>query len=111
MSARHRGSKDRNHDALADAFRALGCSVVDLHATGIPGWPDVAVGCIGRTYLVEFKNPATAYGRAGLTAEQSAFARDWRGSAPCVATCVEDVVVLVQRWRKDPYLKLPQGER
>lgn len=108
---KHRGSKDRNHDTLADAFRALGCSVVDLPESGIPGFPDVVVGCVGATHMVEFKNPDTAYGRAGLTAQQSAFARDWRGAAPCVATCAEDVVALVQRWRKDPYLKLPRGER
>lgn len=111
MSARHRGSKDRNHDELADAFRALGCTVVDLHDANRPGFPDVLVGCIGSDHLVEFKNPETAYGRAGMTAEQSVFARDWRGGSVSVATCSEDVVALVSRWRKDPYLKLPQGER
>lgn len=108
---KHRGSKDRNHDTLADAFRALGCTVADLHDTGLAGWPDVVVGCVGVNHLVEFKNPETAYGRAGLSPKQTAFARDWRGGQVSVAACSKDVVALVQRWRKDPYLKLPQGAR
>lgn len=100
MSRKYRGSKDTNHDTLADAFRTMGCTVTDLHDTGVPGWPDLAVGCAGRTYLVEVKNLDTRYGRAGLTREQSAFARDWRGDEVVTATTSDDVIAMVNRWRR-----------
>ena len=107
MNRRYRGSKDHNHDEVRDAFSALGCSVADLHNAGVPGWPDIVVGCIGVNHLVEVKNLDTRYGRAGLNPEQAAFARDWRGGPVEVAYTPEDAIALVSRWRKDPYLRLP----
>ena len=72
-------SKDANHDVIAQRFRDLGCSVIEMHATGIPGFPDLAIGLIGArgrmTQLVEVKNPNTRYGRAGFNDNQTAFAR------------------------------------
>lgn len=97
---RHRGSKDRNHDLLAERFRALGCSVADLYDTGLEDWPDLVVGCIGINHLVEVKNPDTRYGRAGLNAGQTVFARDWRGGQVWVVYTVEEATALVAAWRK-----------
>ena len=62
-----RGRRDGNHAAIVQAFRDTGCSVIELTDTGVPGWPDLAIGLLGRTELVEVKNPDTAYGRAGLS--------------------------------------------
>ncbi|PXV54214.1 hypothetical protein SAMN04487785_1146 [Dyella jiangningensis] len=95
--------KDANHDAIVARFQALGCSVIEMHATGIPGMPDLAIGLScpnGRiTQLVEVKNPETAYGRRGLNANQTAFARDWRGGKIWTVTGVDEATALVQNWR------------
>ena len=96
-----RASKDRNHDAIKARFIELGCSVVDMAATGIPGWPDLACGCLKITQLVEIKNPETSYGRAGFNANQSAFARDWRGGRIWIVRSPDEATTLVQQWRHE----------
>ncbi len=95
-----RSSKDANHNAVVSRFLALGCTVIQIHATGIPGLPDLGVGCAGVTYLVEVKNPGTAYGRAGMTATQTAFARDWRGGRVWVVQSEDEATALVKNWRR-----------
>lgn len=95
-----RGRKDDNHDQIVARFRALGCTVLELVRSGIPGFPDLVVGCIGRTHLVEVKNLNTAYGRAGLNSNQTTFARDWRGEKPFAVTSEDEAIVLIQNWRK-----------
>jgi hypothetical protein len=94
-----RGSRDRNHNDVAHAFELMGCSVADCALAGITGWPDLVVGVVGINHLVEVKNPDTAYGRAGLNSDQSAFARDWRGGPIYVVTHPGDVPDLVREWR------------
>jgi hypothetical protein len=100
MKKRYQGSKDRNHDAIVADFESLGCTVAGLIDTGIPGWPDLVVGCVGVDHLVEVKNPETRYGQAGLTPEQSAFAASWRGGKVEVAETTADVIDMVQKWRR-----------
>lgn len=95
-----RGRKDNNHDAIVIAFRALGCSVVEMHAVGIPGMPDLAVGCVGKTHLVEVKNPASAYGRAGLNPYQTAFAAEWRGEPVVIVKSEDEAAALAINWRR-----------
>lgn len=95
-----RGSRDANHATLQQRFEDLGCSVVDLSLAGVPDLPDVAVGCMGITRLVEFKNPETGYGRAGMTAGQKRFAERWRGGPIACVSTPEEVTDLVVSWRK-----------
>lgn len=95
-----RGRKDNNHNAVVAAFRTLGCSVIEMHAVGIPGMPDLAVGCIRKTHLVEIKNPESAYGRAGLNAYQTAFAGDWRGEPVMIVTSPDEAAAAVSNWRR-----------
>lgn len=97
---KHRGSKDKNHDVICAMFRAMGCSVAELHNAGLPGWPDIVIGCIGLNHLVEIKNLETGYGRAGLNESQDAFARDWTGGKVMVVTSTDDAVALVTQWRR-----------
>ncbi|HEY5805051.1 MAG TPA: hypothetical protein VIT90_15295 [Lysobacter sp.] len=97
---RRQCKRDANHAELTKAFEQLGCTVQDLSHAGVAGWPDVVVGCIGRNHLVEFKNPETAYGRAGLSANQQAFARDWRGGQMYAVSTTEEAMFLVQNWRR-----------
>lgn len=95
-----RASKDGNHDEIVRRFRQLGCSVLETIKTGIPGFPDCVVGCIGKTFLVEIKNPETRYGRAGLNSNQTAFERDWRGGKLYAVTSEDEATALVQNWRR-----------
>lgn len=97
---RSRSRRDANQKGLVTVLEQLGCSVVDMSAAGIPGWPDLAIGVAGSTHLLEVKNPESAYGRSGLNQNQSAFARDWRGGQVYVVTTVEDAVVLVGNLRR-----------
>lgn len=98
--SRYARRRDANHAALTKALEALGCSVLDTAHIGIPGAPDVVVGAIGGTHLVEFKNPESRYGRAGLNDNQQAFARDWRGGPLYAVSTPEECAVLVGNWRR-----------
>lgn len=95
-----RARKDANHNAIVRRFQQLGCSVIELHAIGIPGCPDLGVGLLGRTELVECKDPSTHYGRAGLNPNQTAFARDWRGGKVWLCSSEDEATALVQNWRR-----------
>ncbi len=92
--------KDGNHSELTKAFQQMGCSVADLSHVGLPGWPDVVVGCMGVNRLVEFKNPETRYGRNGLNPNQHAFTQEWKGGKLFVVSTVEEVAALVGNWRR-----------
>jgi hypothetical protein len=97
---RYARKRDANHGTLIATFLQLGCTVIDTSHAGIPGWPDVVVGCMGQNHLVEFKNPGSRYGRAGLNANQQAFARDWRGGQVFVVSTTDEVIALVSNWRR-----------
>jgi hypothetical protein len=61
--------------------------------------PDLAVGLLGQTHLVEVKNPKSRYGKAGLNANQHDFAASWRGGPVYVVANETDVLALVLKWR------------
>lgn len=94
------GSKDANHDAIKARFIELGCSVADMAACGVPGFPDIVAACVGVDHLIEIKNPETSYGRAGFNANQSAFSRDWRGGRIWIVRSPDEATTLVQQWRR-----------
>jgi len=94
---RRRGRRDENHAELVRVLEQLGASVVDLADVG-GGVPDLLVGYLGRTVLVEIKNPATRYGRDGLSASQREFRAGWRGGRNIVAvSSIAECVDLVTR--------------
>lgn len=86
--------KDANHDAIAEAFRALGWQVWDTyqHAAYTPGWPDLICLRRGRVLFVEVKTPGEA-----LT-DAEGFLRDtvlWHhGEYHVVSTSEEAVAVI-----------------
>lgn len=86
--------KDSNHDELSDAYRELGCSVVDLSSVG-SGVPDAVIGAAGITDFAEFK---TKDGR--LEPAQNTFMQTWRGSIVWVIRDRADVLFHVQSMRK-----------
>lgn len=97
---RRANRRDGTQPEIVAAFEQLGCSVADLSGAEIPGFPDLVVGCVGVTHLVEAKDRSTAYGRMGLSTGQSAFARDWRGSRVWVVHDALEAAALVQNWRR-----------
>lgn len=79
---------DANHAEIREAFRALGCSVVDLSRVGA-GCPDLLVGHGGENWLIEVKTE-----KGELTADQIKFRDAWRGHWYVVRS-VDEVVKLV----------------
>jgi hypothetical protein len=87
------GSKDANHDAIAELYRQLGCSVVDVHH--VPGFCDLIVGCVGRDDKVEIKTD-----EGELRPKQAVFHSTWRGKKPEMVRNEDDVIAHVQRMRR-----------
>ena len=83
---------DSNHAEILDAFRQMGCSVVDLRLQG-GGVPDTLVGFRGRDRMVEVKPPGKS-----PTANQESFYAAWRGARPLVIHSVEEAAQAVRMW-------------
>lgn len=98
LVARRRAKRDLNHAELVETFKRLGWSVLDMADMG-RGMPDVIIGDSQGTYLVEIKNPATYYGRKGLSRSQKSFAETWGGVVHVVKT-IDEVVDLTKRLRE-----------
>ena len=96
---RRQARVDGTHDDRKADFKACGCTVVDLHATGISGLPDFLLGCMGANHLVECKDPSTPYGRAGLSKSQARFAGQCNGGPVYVVETMSDVLELIVLWR------------
>jgi hypothetical protein len=105
MTRFYKQRRDANHEELSKAFRKLGASVEDMVRTGVEGWPDVCVGFLSVTHLVEYKNPLTSYGRSGLSKNQKSFADGWKGERIWVVDSVEAVVDLITHWRTLAYAR------
>lgn len=87
------GRADANHVELAGVYEQLGCSVVNTYHVG-GGYPDVNVGLVGITELVEIKMPD-----GEPTPAQVTFHRDWRGSRIVVVRTMDDVIAHVKAIR------------
>lgn len=92
------GRIDANQPEIVRAFESLGVSVLDCSQVGC-GFPDLIVGALGVTRLVEVKNPENHYGRRGLNKRQQLFADGWRGDVVHIVRTVDDVIALVKAWR------------
>lgn len=88
---------DANQPLIVDAFRKMGCSVFHTHTVG-QGFPDIAVGFLGKTHLIEIKDGTKAPSAQKLTPHEKLFFAEWRGSA-AVVNSVEGVQRLVAEWR------------
>lgn len=81
------GFTDANQGAIVEALRKAGATVTSLHAVG-GGVPDLLVGWVGRTFLLECKtlkgkrNPKAA----PLTPAQIVWHQQWRGQVAIVTT-------------------------
>lgn len=84
-----RASKvDRNHQAIVEALRQVGCEVLSLARVG-SGAPDLLVLFRGQLYLFEVK-----MGREKLREAQIAFARRWYPAVSLVRS-VDDALAAI----------------
>jgi hypothetical protein len=90
----YRGHHDANHGELAEVFTGLGCTVADTSAAGF-GFPDIVLGLVGQTHLVEVKDTD-----GELSASQKRFLRDWRGGQIMVVQTIPEAIEHVQRIRR-----------
>jgi len=80
MSVRRRAPRrDNNEREIIDTLRAVGATVQQLSAKGVP---DLLVGFDGENYLLEVK--AVKYGK--LTEDEAAWHEAWAGSVQVVRT-------------------------
>lgn len=88
--------RDAIHGQVVDVFRKMGLSVYDAAHAG-NGFPDLVVGALGSTYLVELKT-----GKARLRANQEAFAASWRGAPVVVLRSVTEAIewAVSIRWHR-----------
>lgn len=83
--------KDDNQPEIVTALRAIGCSVVVMHAPC-----DLLVGWRGRTMLLEVKDGKKRPSRRKLTTDQTLFVAEWRGHCAVVES-VDQAIAAVQR--------------
>lgn len=89
---------DANHSDIRDAFRKLGCTVLDMSGIG-KGAPDACIGYGGLSMLVEIKDGAKPPSGRKLTAAQVKFWETWTGGVRLVKS-LEDVAETVATLRK-----------
>lgn len=81
---------DGNHREIADGLRAVGASVRSTADVG-SGFPDLAVGYRGQTWLLEVKDGSKPPSRRILTLDEQTFHNTWRGAA-AVVTSLDDAL-------------------
>ena len=85
---RTKARTDANQSTIVADLRAIGATVVLLHAVG-QGCPDLLVGYGGKNYLLEVKDGEKSPSRRKLTPDQEDFHRDWRGQVSTVKNSAE----------------------
>ena len=94
--------KDANQTAIAETFRALGCSVEFLHRVG-QGVPDLLVGICGANYLVEVKDGSKSPSRRRLTDDEAEWHERWKGQV-CTVETLDDVTRVVKAIRSGGFV-------
>ena len=79
---------DNNQEAIVNALRSVGATVEITSQQG-NGFPDLVVGYMKRTHLIEIKNPDA---RGKLRATQEIFRDKWKGSDVHVVNNVDDAL-------------------
>lgn len=84
---------DSNHSEIVKGLRAIGATVRSTATVG-QGFPDLAVGYHGATFLLEIKDGAKSPSRRTLTPDEQKFHLTWRG-AVAVVTSLEDALKII----------------
>ena len=80
---RRAAKTDDNQREIVEALRAAGCSVGIVSGVG-NGFPDLAVGRAGKTYLLEVKDGSKPASAQALTQAEKTWHINWRGHAAVV---------------------------
>jgi Holliday junction resolvase len=91
MPARN-ARRDTNEQDIVEALVAAGASVARIGRDGVP---DLLVGYLGETYLLEVKREAGPRGGTKgkkLNAKQQTFWQGWKGRAPVLVRTVEEAL-------------------
>jgi len=91
----HAGRVDGNQARIVAALRRLGCSVAITSQVG-QGLPDLLVGYMGRTVLLEIKDGERPPSERKLTAAEAYWLAHWRGGPAAVVSSVEEAVQAVR---------------
>lgn len=83
-----RAAVDANQPAIIKALRKAGCSVTPTHQAG-KGFPDLAVGRQGYTYLLEIKDGDKIPSKQKLTDDQVRWHGAWLGHKAVVRNVAE----------------------
>ena len=81
---------DDNHSEIVKGLRAIGATVRSTASVG-QGFPDLAVGFHGQTWLLEIKDGSKSPSRRTLTPDEQKFHSTWRGAA-AVVTSLDDAL-------------------
>lgn len=82
---------DRNQPELVNQLRKIpGLTVAHTHTIG-KGFPDLAVGFQGKTWLFEVKDPSNIPSQRKLTPDEEQWHKKWTGHVATVET-IEDVM-------------------
>jgi hypothetical protein len=90
--------KDGNHHAIVTALVAHGASAEAIES-GQPGVPDLLVGYLGETELLEVKDGKRVPSARRLNADQVAWHRQWRGRPVLVVKSVDEALAVLARIR------------
>ena len=90
----HAGRTDANQGAIVAALRKMGCSVAITSQVG-QGLPDLLVGYMGRTVLLEIKDGERPPSERKLTAAEAYWLAHWRGGPAVVVASVEEAIAAV----------------
>lgn len=84
---------DANQPEIVAALRKAGASVAPAHSMG-RGFPDLVVGHMGKTYLVEVKDGSKPPSARKLNDLQVEWHEAWRGHC-CVVETVEQALAVI----------------
>ena len=73
----HPRRKDANHQAILAAFRALGCTVLDI--SDLPCGADAVVGRSGISNVIEIKDGSKPPSARKLTDSEKTMRETWKG--------------------------------
>lgn len=90
---RYAAKIDDNQPEIVKALRQAGATVTPTHTAG-QGFPDLAVGYRGSTYLIEVKDGAKVASKQKLTVAQVEWHAQWRGHVVVVKDVPEALAVL-----------------
>lgn len=84
---------DDNHKQIVKGLRSIGATVRSTAAVGF-GFPDLAVGWAGQTWLLEIKDGAKSPSQRRLTEAESVFHEEWKGHAAVVNSLDEALLAI-----------------